>query len=79
MGRPRIKWGRLQRYFQRHGYEIRFAGGEIVVVSPIKGPDGLRPTVKFGHTSCNSAGAEILKCYESKLRNVFGINLDDID
>jgi hypothetical protein len=79
MGQPRKRWGAVEKYLLDNGYEIRNAGGEKVIVPPA-GPGGeRRKSVRVGHTSSNSPRAEILKCYESKPRNVFGIDLDDIE
>ena len=78
MGRPRLKWGDVERYVLSKGYEIRCAGGEKLIIAPRDGTSRQRQQVRIGHTSCDSPRAELLKCYESKLRNVFGINLDEI-
>jgi hypothetical protein len=78
MGQPRKKWGAVEKYLLDNGYKVRNVGGEKVIVPPHV-PGIATKSVRIGHTSSNSPRAEILKCYESKLRNVFGINLDDIE
>jgi len=77
MGQPRLKWGQLERYLLRHGYDIRPQGGDKVIVAPKSTERGTRNTLRIGHTSCSSAGAELLKVYVSKLRNVFKITIED--
>ena len=79
MGQPRIKWGQAERYFLRHGYEIRSSGGDKIIVAP-KGanPSAQRNTIRVGHTSCSSPGDELLKVYVSKFNHVFGVTADDI-
>ena len=78
MGQPRIKWGQLERYLLRHGFEIRSQRGDKIVIAPKDGRERSRNTLRIGHTSCSSAGAELLRVYVSKLRNIFNINIDDI-
>ena len=79
MSQPAVKWGQAERYFLRHGYLIRAAGGEKIVVAPKDSNVArTRQTVRVGHTSCNSAGSQVLKCYLSKFRNVFGVTIEDI-
>jgi hypothetical protein len=79
MGQQRLKWGQIERYLKHHGYEIRSQGGDkIIVAPPGNGGQRTRNTLRIGHTSCRSAGTEVLKVYVSKLRNVFGISFDDI-
>jgi hypothetical protein len=79
MGQPRVKWGQAERYFRKRAYEIRPSGGEkIVVAPPNSSAPNSRQTVRVGHTSCNSPGTEILRCYLSCFKRVFGVSIDDI-
>ncbi|HZK83016.1 MAG TPA: hypothetical protein VFC46_18170 [Humisphaera sp.] len=79
MGQPRVKWGQAERYFLKRGYEIRSAGGEKIVVAPAgHGDPRARQTVRVGHTSCNSPGSELLRCYLSAFNRVFKVSIQDI-
>ena len=78
MGQPRVKWGQVERYCARNGYVIKSSGGDKIIIAPKDGRQRGRQTVRIGHTSCSHAGTELLKVYESKLRNVFGIKIEDI-
>lgn len=78
MSRSAIKWGQLERYLQRHGYQIKGSGGEKIVVAPKDGKQRSRNTICIGHTSCSSQGSQVLACYISKLKNVFNISIEDI-
>ncbi len=80
MGRKRLKWGAVQKYLLSRGFEIRPSGGDKIIIAPSDdNPGRTRQTLRIGHTSCSHSGTELLKCYESKLRNVFGINPDEIE
>jgi hypothetical protein len=75
-----VKWGKLERFLLRHGYQITSRGGDKIIKAPKdKNPDRLRQQLYIGHKSCGHAGTELLKCYVSKLKNVFGITEDDVD
>jgi hypothetical protein len=79
MGQRRLKWGDVEKYLLKRGYEIRPSGGDKVIVAPTDGnPDRLRQQLRIGHTSCGNSKTEILKVYESKLRNLFGIDTNEI-
>jgi hypothetical protein len=74
MSQPRVKWGDIERFCKRNGYEIKGRGGDKIIVAP-KG-DGVprsRNTVRIGHKSCGHKGAEVLECYISSLKRAFGI------
>lgn len=75
-----MKWGRLERYLIRHGYQIASRGGDKVIKAP-KNNDPTRPRQQLyiGHKSCGHAGTELFPVYVSKLRNVFGITEEDVD
>lgn len=75
-----MKWGRLERYLQRHGYRITSRGGDKVIKAPKNSdPSRLRQQLYIGHTSCHHKGTELLPVYVSKLKNLFGITEDDVD
>ena len=79
MGQPRIKWGQVERFLLKRGFEIKSAGGEKIIVPPKTSDESRsRQTLRIGHTSCNSAGTELLKVYVSKLRNLYGFSVEDI-
>jgi hypothetical protein len=79
MGQPRVKWGQAERFFARHGYEIRSSGGDKIIIAPATdGKPGSRNTVRVGHTSCGHGGTELLKCYLSLFRRAFGVSAEDI-
>jgi hypothetical protein len=65
MSQPVVKWGQAERYFLRHGYQIktsRSRGGEKMVIAPSDGTTRGRNVVRVGHTSCAHQGSEILRC-----------------
>jgi hypothetical protein len=75
-----LKWGRLERYLLRNGYQITSRGGDKIIKAPKDGnPARSRQQLYIGHKSCAHAGTELLRCYVSKLKNVFGITEDDVD
>lgn len=75
-----MKWGPLERYLRRHGYEITHSGGDKIIKAPKDGnPKRLRQQIRIGHTSTRNYGTELLRCYVSRLRNVFGIREEEID
>jgi hypothetical protein len=75
-----VKWGRLERYLNRHGYEITSRGGDKIIKAPKDGnPNRRRQQLYIGHKSCGHTGTELLKVYVSKLRNLFGITEEDVD
>jgi hypothetical protein len=75
-----VKWGQLQRYCNRHGYEITHSGGDKIIKAPKdRKPGRSRQQIRIGHTSTKNAGTELLRCYVSKLKNVFGITEEDVD
>lgn len=75
-----MKWGKLERFLRRNGYEITSRGGDKIIKAPKDGdPKRKRQQLYIGHTSCGHKGSELLKCYVSKLRNVFGISEDDVN
>ena len=79
MSQRSVKWGQAVRYFNRHGYTIDSRGGDKIVVAPKDGDaERSRQSIRVGHTSCNKAGSQILPCYLSKFKNVFGVSIDDI-
>jgi len=78
MGQPRVKWGQVESYCNSHdGFSIRSSGGEKFVIGPEAGTGKTR-AVRIGHTSCASKGTEMLRCYVSNLKRVFGISIDDL-
>jgi hypothetical protein len=78
MGQPRLKWGQVERYLLRQGYEIRPAGGDKIIIAPRDGRQRSRYVVRIGHTSCDHPGTELLRCYVSRLHHVFGITIADV-
>ena len=75
-----MKWGRLERFLIRHGYEISSRGGDKIIKAPKDAnPNRRRQQLYIGHTSTAHKGTELLKVYVSKLRNLFGITEDDVD
>ena len=74
MSQPRVKWGDIERFCKRNGYEIKGRGGDKIIVAP-KGDGGLRSRnmVRIGHKSCGHKGVEVLECYISSLKRAFGI------
>jgi hypothetical protein len=76
----KVKWGRLERYLKRHGYEIASRGGDKIIKAPKDGKlNRRRQQLYIGHKSCGHAGTEFLKAYVSKLKNIFGITEDDVN
>jgi len=75
-----VKWGRLERYCRRNGYEITSRGGDKIIKAPKDGKtERRRQQLYIGHTSCAHAGTELKKCYVSKLKNIFGITEEAVD
>jgi hypothetical protein len=75
-----VKWGRLERYCNRHSYVITSRGGDKIIKAPSDGKtDRRRQQLYIGHTSCAHHGSELKRCYVSKLRNIFGITEEDVD
>lgn len=75
-----MKWGKLKRYLDRHGYIIKTRGGDKIIHAPRdRDPTRKRQQLYIGHTSCSHAGSEVLRCYVSKLKNIFGITEDDVE
>jgi hypothetical protein len=75
-----MKWGKLVRYLERNGYEIISGGGDKIIKAPKDGrPGRSRQQIRIGHTSTRNHGTELLRCYVSKLKNVFGITEEMVD
>jgi hypothetical protein len=80
MSARRPKWGQIERFFLRQGFEIRSRGGERILISPAAWQRGMGPghLVRIGHTSCRSHGTEVLHCYVRQIRRVFGVTPEEI-
>lgn len=80
MPATRPKWGQVEKHVLSLGYEIRNRGGDRIIVAPKDGNNAgrTRNTLRIGHKSCRNAGTELYPCYASKLRHVFGLDLDEI-
>ena len=78
MGQRRLKWGQARRWFLRHGYELRYSGGDCIIVAPRDQRPRSRQTVRIGHTSCRSDGTEMLRCYVSAIHRGFGVSLSEL-
>ena len=79
MGRQRLKWAQVKRYFDRHGYTIHWQGGDALIVAPATDSAGrTRNTVRIGHKCCNHGGDELFDCYVQAIRRAFGVNANDI-
>ena len=79
MAKRQVKWGQVERYFSRRGYQIRGAGGENMIVAPnTPNANRTRNVVRVGHTSSNHAGSTVLPCYLNAIRRAFGVSVEDI-
>ena len=78
MGQPRLKWGKAKRYLLRHGYELRYSGGDCIIIAPPSPETRSRQALRIGHTSCRNDGTEMLRCYVSGLHRAFGLRLDQL-
>jgi len=79
MGQPRVKWGQVERYFLRRGYEIKGSGGDKLIIAP-QTPDAKRTrnVVRIGHKWCSSPGSEVLHASLQQIRRAFGVTVEDI-
>lgn len=79
MSRPAIKWGQIERYCNAKGFTIKPAGGEKIIYPPKHNNTARsRQGVRIAHRCCSHAGDELMGCYVSKLRNVLGIDIDEL-
>ncbi|HLL89738.1 MAG TPA: hypothetical protein VK324_10560 [Tepidisphaeraceae bacterium] len=79
MSQPTVKWGQLERCLIRRGFTIEGRGGDKVIKAPKDGDrTRSRQQLYIGHTSCGKAGSQVLPVYLSKVKNLFGITIDDI-
>ena len=78
MSQPRLKWREVERYFARHGYQIRGSGGDKIIIAPQAGTKGGRQVVRIGHKCCNHPGDELYPCYVSLLRRAFNVTPEQI-
>ncbi len=83
MSQRAVKWGQVERYFLRRGYEIKSRGqsgsGEKKINAP-KGsnPNQTRASVVIGHTSSANSHTQVLDCYLNAIKRAFGVTREDI-
>ena len=79
MGQPRVKWGQIERYFSRRGYEIKGSGGDKMIIAPkTDDPNRKRNVVRVGHKWCGSPGTEVIPAVLQQIRRSFGVSVQDI-
>ncbi len=80
MGRPTVKWGQVQKYFIKRGYEITGSGGDTIIKAPADNQNltASRNQVRIGHKCSNHKGDELYDCYVQSLKRAFGVTWQDI-
>ena len=79
MGQPRVKWGQIERYFAKRGYEIKGSGGDKMIIAPkTDDPNRTRNVVRVGHKWCSSGGSEVLHASLQQIRRSFGVTAEQI-
>jgi len=80
MSQSPVKWGDVEKYFTRRGYEIRGrkTGDRIIVAPRDDDPKRHRQTVRIGHRFCTHRGHELLRAHLGKIKRAFGVTAEDI-
>lgn len=79
MSRKAIKWGQLQRFLRKRGFEVTGSGGEKMIRAPKSKELKSRSVVCLGHKSCSKPGNQVYDCYINQICNAFGVTRKEIE
>lgn len=79
MSQPQVRWRDVERYFLRHGYVIRYDGGDTIIQAPKNQSTARsRQQVRIGHQFCRSANTVLSKGHLAQIKRAFSVTADRI-